>query len=195
MTALVDRLRSIPPALRFGLAALVQLGAVAMMVAGQAAILRNGVEVTLATAPVDPRDFLRGDYVILAYEISTLDGGKLEHVEPVQADDIVYVTLARADSGLYEARALAKQLPAATPERPVLRGRVRSSSCSALDQCKRISVDYGLESYFVPEGQGRVLETMRKERLQVVAAVTPDGRARIKRLLVDGEMIYEEPPF
>lgn len=195
MTALIDRLRAVPPTLRFGLAAIVQLAAVAMMVMGQAAILRNGVEVTLATAPVDPRDFLRGDYVILAYEISTLDGARLERVEPVERGDVVYVTLARGENGLFEARALARQLPAATPERPVLRGRVRSGFCAALDQCKRISIDYGLESYFVPEGQGCVLETMRKERLQVVAAVTSDGHARIKRLLVDGKMIYEEPPF
>lgn len=30
---------------------------------------RNGQQVILATVPVDPRDFLRGDYVDLAYEI------------------------------------------------------------------------------------------------------------------------------
>jgi uncharacterized membrane-anchored protein len=48
----------------------------------------------------------------------------------------------------------------------------------------------------VPEGEGRKLEQVRNQRkLIVVAAVAPSGRAAIKRLLVDGEAIYDEPWF
>jgi uncharacterized membrane-anchored protein len=55
---------------------------------------------------------------------------------------------------------------------------------------------YNLESYFVPEGEGRKLEQARNQRkLTIVAAVTPAGRAAIKRLLVDGAPVYEEPWF
>ena len=36
-------------------------------------IMRTGKTILLETVPVDPRDFLRGDYVILRYKISTLD--------------------------------------------------------------------------------------------------------------------------
>src|SRR5688500_14903150 len=36
--------------------------------------LRSGTEILLETAPVDPRDLLRGDFVILNYKISTIDG-------------------------------------------------------------------------------------------------------------------------
>ena len=34
--------------------------------------LRSGVRVILETALVDPRDWLRGDYLILNYKISTV---------------------------------------------------------------------------------------------------------------------------
>ena len=34
-------------------------------------LLRKGEEILLKVSPVDPRDFLRGDYVSLSYEINT----------------------------------------------------------------------------------------------------------------------------
>jgi uncharacterized membrane-anchored protein len=62
--------------------------------------------------------------------------------------------------------------------------------------CEKLMIRYNLESYFVPEGEGRKLEQLRNQRkLTVVAAVTPTGRAAIKRLMVDGEPIYDEPWF
>ena len=40
--------------------------------ARQEFLLRRGTVVLLESAPVDPRDLLRGDYVILSYKISVL---------------------------------------------------------------------------------------------------------------------------
>ena len=50
--------------------ALVQIGFLSWIIAGRAAILRNGKEVLLKVEPIDPRDLLRGDYIFLGYEIS-----------------------------------------------------------------------------------------------------------------------------
>ncbi len=64
-------------------------------------------------------------------------------------------------------------------------------SCSATT-----AIQYGLESYFVPEGEGKKLEQARnQQKLRVVAAVLPSGRAAIKRLLLDGQPVYEEPLY
>ncbi len=57
------------------------------------------------------------------------------------------------------------------------------------------SIAYGLESYFVPQGEGRRIETTPKARIEVVAAVAGDGTAAIKRLLIDGKLVYAEPPY
>jgi uncharacterized membrane-anchored protein len=55
---------------------------------------------------------------------------------------------------------------------------------------------FGIESYFVPEGEGRRLEKLRNDnRLQVAARVTPDGEAAIAGLIIDGTLRYEEPLF
>jgi len=56
-------------------------------------------------------------------------------------------------------------------------------------------VKYGLESYFVPQGEGKKIELTPKARLEVVAAVAPSGQAAIKRLLIDGKPVYDEPPY
>ena len=45
-------------------------------------------------------------------------------------------------------------------------------------------------------GAGRREEQARnQQKLRVVAAVLPSGRAAIKRLLLDGEPVYDEPWF
>ena len=51
------------------LTALIQCGILLYMIQSRASILQNGTEVTLKTEPVDPRDLLRGDYVVLGYAL------------------------------------------------------------------------------------------------------------------------------
>ena len=60
---------------------------------------------------------------------------------------------------------------------------------------RAVAVRYGLESYFVPEGEGKKIELTPKAQLEVVAAVAPSGQAAIKRLLIDGKPVYDEPPY
>jgi uncharacterized membrane-anchored protein len=79
----------------------------------------------------------------------------------------------------------------------LIRGRVSGGAwCSDFRTRCTLQVRYGIESYFVPEGEGGKIEAARNERkLTVVAAVTPSGRAAIRRLLIDGEPVYDEPWF
>jgi uncharacterized membrane-anchored protein len=57
-----------------------------------------------------------------------------------------------------------------------------------------LALKYGIERYFVPEGEGRAIEKANREgKVAVVAAVTKAGRAAIKRLLIDGQPVYDEP--
>ena len=73
MTALDTLIARVPLLPRYLLAALVLCGLILAMVLPRAAILRSGQEVRLEIAPVDPRDLFRGDYVVLAYRIGTVD--------------------------------------------------------------------------------------------------------------------------
>jgi uncharacterized membrane-anchored protein len=189
----------IPKAVLFGVAILLQCVLLILMVADRMQILRDGREVTLQTQPVDPRDLLRGDYVVLRYDISQLAAGALAGQPAAERNPIVFVKLAPNANGLYEAVSVhAEPVAVAAPD-VLIRGRLAyGTSCGSAGRafCDKLTVHYGLESYFVPEGEGKKLEQARnQQKLRVVAAVLPSGRAAIKRLLLDGQPVYEEPLY
>ena len=185
----------IPKAVLFGAAILLQCGLLILMVTDRVQILREGTEVTLQTRPVDPHELLRGDYVVLGYDISQLPAGALAGQPSAGRNPAVFVKLAPDANGLYQALSVHAAPVTVTAPEVLIRGRV-SYSCGSTVRtfCDGLTIRYGLESYFVPEGEGRTLEQARnQQKLRVVAAVLPSGRAAIKRLLLDGEPVYEEP--
>ncbi|MHC4046947.1 GDYXXLXY domain-containing protein [Bradyrhizobium sp. 23AC] len=187
----------IPKAVLFGVAVLLQCLLLVLMVADRMQILREGHEVTLQTQPVDPRDLLRGDYVVLRYDISQVPAGALAGKPADARNPIVFVKLAPNADGLYAAVSVhAEPAPVTAPD-VLIRGRV-SYSCGSNVRtfCDKLTIKYGLESYFVPEGEGKKLEQARnQQKIRIVAAVLPSGRAAIKRLLLDGAPVYEEPLY
>ncbi len=183
----------------FGAAALVQVALLSVMIVDRVQILRDGKEVTLRSRPLDPRDLLRGDYVVLGYDISQLPAGALLNQPASSRTPWVFVKLAPNRDGLYEAVSVhAEPVGVSSPE-VLIRGTILyGATCGSTGYafCEKLSIRYNLESYFVPEGEGRKLEDLRNQgKLSVVAAVLPSGRAAIKRLLIDGKPVYEEPWF
>ena len=81
----------------------------------------------------------------------------------------------------------------------LIRGRVVGGAACGADRrrfCETLQVNYGIERYFVPQDEGKEIERARdKGQVSVVAAVTPAGRAAIKRLLLGGKPVYDEPMF
>jgi uncharacterized membrane-anchored protein len=189
----------IPRVLLYALAALIQVAAIGLIVYDRVGVLREGSEVTLQTRPVDPRDFLRGDYVVLNYEISSLPAGALKDTPSEGRGTPVFVKLVRRPSGLHEAVSVhGEPIPVGDGE-ALIRGRVTyGATCGSTHRefCERLQISYGIERYFVPQGEGREIERSRNEgKVSVVAAVTPAGRAAIKRLLLGGKPVYDEPMF
>ena len=79
-----------------------QTGVLGYMIASRAAILRSGMEVLLKTAPVDPRDLLRGDYVILSYDISSVPGESLVGPRPALSGwQVLSVRLKKQPDGFW----------------------------------------------------------------------------------------------
>jgi uncharacterized membrane-anchored protein len=197
--AVLGPLGRIPKAVLFGAAALIQVALIAAMVADRVEILRTGTEVMLQTRPIDPRDFLRGDYVVLGYDISTVSAGELKDQPADGRGATVFVKLAPNSDGFYQAVSAHAAPVAVNAPEVLIRGHVTSGiNCgrNARAFCDRLQMRYNLEKYFVPEGEGLKLEQARNQRkLTIVAAVTPEGRAAIKRLLIDGAPVYEEPWF
>jgi uncharacterized membrane-anchored protein len=200
----VDNLIARVPLLaRYILAALLLCGLILAMVYQRAEILRSGQEVRLEIVPVDPRDLFRGDYVVLDYAISSVDLPKDAKSE-FRRGQKVFVTLRPDETRRARAVAISSERPAVSDADIVILGTVTASSVcppneAGLRVCKpgirAVLVKYGLESYFVPQGEGKKIETTEKARLEVVAAVAASGQAAIKRLLIDGKPVYDEPPY
>jgi uncharacterized membrane-anchored protein len=188
---------------RYVLAALLLCGLIFAIVFQRAEILRNGQEVRLEVVPVDPRDLFRGDYVVLDYRIASVDLPR-DATEAFRRGQKVFVTLRPDEKGKARAVAISSERPAVSGADIVILGTVTApSACSfneaGIRDCKSGNraalVKYGLESYFVPQGEGKKIETTAKARLEIVAAVAPSGQAAIKRLLIDGQPVYDEPPY
>jgi len=149
------------------------------LVAYKESTVRSGREVVLQTLPIDPRDPFRGDFVILRYVISTLDTRILPAPRPIDVGSTVYVSLVQRGA-VAEADAVASDLPIGWDL--FIRGTVVRSS----GEPPILEVEYGIESYFVPEGQG--LDLQRAQDIKAVVAVDAEGRAILKRLIVDGKV-------
>src|SRR5258708_26517427 len=123
-TSLAELLARIPKIVLFGVAALVQVALLTLMIIDRVQILREGTEVTLQTRPVDPRDLLRGDYVVLGYDISQLPAGSLLNQPTGTRNPMVFVKLAPKRDGLYEAVSVHAEAVAVTSPDVLIRGRV-----------------------------------------------------------------------
>jgi uncharacterized membrane-anchored protein len=194
----------VPPLPRYILAALVLCGLILATVVQRAGILRSGQEARLEVVPVDPRALFRGDYVVLTYRIGTVDFPKDAMSSPFTRGQQVFVTLRPDESNKSKAVAISAERPAVSGTDIVISGVVTAPSTCPLNEtgvrdCKlgsrAVGVRYGLESYFVPEGEGKKIEATPRALLEVVAAIAPSGQAAIKRLLIDGKPVYDEPPY
>ncbi|WP_421592435.1 GDYXXLXY domain-containing protein [Shinella sp. M27] len=188
----------IPPVVAAIIAAALQTAVLGYMVESRASILRNGADIRLKTLPVDPRDLLRGDYVILSYPISTIPKSIVTgEVPKVNGRERLVVRLKPGTDGLWTATE-ASFGTLAPEEGSVLLRSLPFDYYSVTDGVlpDSLFVSYGLERYYVPEGQGKVLEEARnQEELEVEARVAKDGTPQIARLILRGEPVYDEPLY
>lgn len=184
------------PGVNVWLAALLVAGlqsaALGYMVVDRAQLLQNGREIVLDVKPVDPRSLFRGDYVILNFgDLSRLKGDLLRGLPDGTAS--FYVTI-RKEADQWAAIAADAQYPSQLREGDVvLKAYVKSRHASQLSSMSSVRVDYGIESYFVPEGEGKRLEKLiGVGEMRVIVAVGSDGRVGIKGIEAKGQRVYEE---
>lgn len=158
-----------------------QLAILLGMIALRAAPLVTGQTVLVRVEPVDPRDLFRGDYVILSYDFSRTSP---EAIEGLSAKERgiwkklegrpVYVTLVPDSNGVHHR---AEKVTLVKPESGLfIKGHMERYG----------SMKFGIESYFVEEGTGRVYEqAIRDRKLTAELAVTSSGDAGLKRLHIE----------
>ena len=176
------------------LVVVLQTAALAGMVAVKQRVLIAGTPILLKTEPIDPRSLFRGDYVRLNYAIGNLYRIDLKEgglgTDDFNRHDPIYVVL-RQGERFWEPVSVHREMPAHDPDRVVIRGEVQWSGGG-----DGINVRYGIENYFVPEGEGMALERPADgEEVTMLIAVDDKGDSAIKAALVNGEVRYEEKLF
>jgi uncharacterized membrane-anchored protein len=122
--------------------------------------------ILLKTRPVDPQDLLRGDYMILGYEIADV-------TIPAEVGTYGACWVVLAPNGEYhQAVSVSVEKPTLAPGQLAVRAERGSRGLL-----------FGIENYYVPEGMG----TPTFNLLQVEASVSPTHQLFIKRLLLDGK--------
>lgn len=178
--------------------ALVQIGVLASMIMSRAAILRDGREIVLQVLPVDPRDLLRGDYVRLDYNISSVPVEIFEGLPAAGTVDsgVAFVRLAAGDEGIWRpvgARFGEPLQTAPAADEVDIRG---TAFTSEFGNATTVAVDYGIERFYLPEGEGRPIEENLRERtFRMLVAVGDDGTAQIKAFFDGDRLIYREPLY
>jgi uncharacterized membrane-anchored protein len=142
-------------------------------------ILTRNTTVLLETLPVDPRDWLRGDFVILNYKISSVPVAWVQapNTQENLNNRMVYVTLEQRGK-FYEAVAASLDPVEAGPGKYVIRGTLEDMSRDRFDRMLRVR--YGIERYYVPEGTGNP-----EGAVTVKCVVTADGSLLIKEVYIN----------
>lgn len=165
-----------------------QLAVLAFMAAEREWVLRTGQSVLLRTAPVDPNDPMRGDYVRFNYEIATIPKNLCRDAvrtwfektnytyDRSLRDRRVYATIKLDHTGVAEVVSLSDRPPS---EGLYLRARVQEVSTHT------IRVRFGAEALFMQQGKAKQFEDLvRGEKqgvpLNIEVAVSPGGLSTIK---------------
>lgn len=166
-------------------AILLQIAVLAFMAGEREHILANGRVIHLRTAPIDPRDLFRGDYVRLSYEISRIGADQIEGVEKnksLRKGEPIYVVLREGANGLYSFEHARLQKP---QDGAFLKGRTLYPHQTLLSGYP-VWMAYGIEAYFVEQGTGVEIEKRRGDRtgvqvpLEMAIAVDHKGTAATK---------------
>ena len=189
MEALISKAKPYARLLLIGAVAL-QAGTIGWMVWHHHQPMASGERFTLRCRPIDPRDLLKGDYVILSYDFSPVHHWQERlldeewhqlHPETknnrsmrapywqLPDDTLIFLPLTKNAEGFGEAGTPTLSRPNAGT---YLRGLTR-----------RNGFRFGIEAFYVKEGEGRKWEQLRNQGgLAAEIGILPDGRAGLINL-------------
>ena len=125
----------------------------------------TGEKVILATAPVDPFDPLRGQYMIINYEISRVPSD-------FKDGDSVYISLEEDETGIHRSVSASSE----KPDGLFIKGKIEGRR-----------VMFGIEQFFFER-----IAQLPTTNITVEVSITSSGRAGLSQMLHNGEPIEIE---
>ncbi len=140
-------------------------------------IFMTGDEIRLKVRPVDPRDLLRGQYVVLNYDISNVD---VKNNTDFKRKDRVYVTLQK-EGEIYIFKEISTYKPTKSP---YIKGQVDYIrwNYGKDNDSKTLNIKYGIENLFTKEKEAREIEKRLAKGGIAVIKLDKQGRAKVLRV-------------
>ncbi len=166
----------------FPLIVAAQLAVLGFMISKQEILLAHGNKVLLKCQPIDPRSLFSGDYVILNYDISMITEdiitkSNIKNTGILEKKEIFVALKTRPDSRFYTAAAVSENIDELKKIYPlVIKGRVENAG-------NTLQVKYGVESYFVPQKEGKIIEENLKN-VSVEVSISENGESAISKLFI-----------
>lgn len=155
---------------RLVIALLLPLVALVLLIVRAELVLKQGKRWTVAITGYDPRDLVRGHYLL--FRLKWKPASSLDEQCPSTSEDC-YLCLERQGDDT-----------SARPE-PTMR-RVYSYQTKQCDSAFPAATEENLHKYFIPEDKGAVLErAIREKEASLVLAVSASGEVVIKDLLLN----------
>ncbi|MDX9872388.1 MAG: GDYXXLXY domain-containing protein [Clostridia bacterium] len=185
--------------IKFAAILVFQIVLLAGMVLSSYLVILQGEKMTLQVEPVDPRSLFQGDYVILNYSFNNLDLSEISHdLVPEKVQDQQPVYLAFSQKNDIWAPDFVTQDAAKVKGRTYIKGKILYLSRKPMEPEERPdSVDYnslpltmlranwGIEQYYVPEGQGKVIEQQIQDGIVYAQVSVYHGKSRVTGLLTE----------
>ena len=164
-----------------------QLFVLVFMIAKQELLLANGAKVLLKCEPIDPRSLFSGDYVILNYNISTIDWDIISKsnlsIDGLEGKDIYVALKLRPNDMHYHIAAISDNLDELKQDHStIIRGRVEGIGSNGL------RVRYGVENYFVPQREGKKIEN-RLSSVSIEVSISDNGDSAISKLFIENQEV------
>ncbi len=146
-------------------------------------IFSHGETVLLKVRPFDPRDFLRGDYVSLQYDINRLTFSA-ENSPKVNYHKTAYVILEKDKDGHASAKGITYSKP---EDKLFIKAQINSYMRDRKKKQATYYVDYkDIGRYYMKESTGLKLENkLRKNGGYAQVYIAPNGNARIKKIITE----------
>jgi len=174
----------------FVVVVLIQLWVPVSMIWKSEAVLREGREFHFKTAPIDPIDPFRGNYIILSFDAD-------EHLTSTdttwQSNELAYVLLGVDSTGFAEILSVTRKMPENNTD--YFKTSIYYAWQDSVDT--KLSLNFPFDRYYMEESKAYEAERAVRESVsdstQVAYAIVciKDGEARLKDVMVDEVPIKE----
>lgn len=155
---------------------LLQVMAMSLQIGKSEWLLAHGQLIKLQLEPLDPRSLIQGDYVRLRYTISEPEIFDVMDHASTSKNKITIVLAPNLATGVYEYRRVYTKGETLAP------GEVRLNG----NKTGYKGIEYGIETYFIPEGTGHVYE---RDAKFAEVKVSAGGDAILLRLLLQPNVV------